>query len=81
VLLVNVDGRISAFEDRCAHLAVPLSEGKLEGGVLVCRAHEWRYDALTGESINPRGARLRPFPVLLRDGKLLVDVGRGTEGR
>jgi len=30
VLLVKLDGQVTAFEDRCAHLGVALSEGSLE---------------------------------------------------
>ena len=74
VLLVNVEGEVSAFEDRCAHLAVPLSEGRLEGALLTCSAHAWQYDARTGESQNPRGARLRALPVRIEGEELFVDV-------
>jgi toluene monooxygenase system ferredoxin subunit len=74
VLLVNAGGQIRAFEDRCAHQAVPLSQGRLEGDVLTCWAHEWQYDACSGEGLNPLGVRLRRFPVEVRDGAVWVDV-------
>lgn len=76
VLLVNVDGEVSAFEDRCSHQAVPLSEGRLEACVLTCRAHEWQFDATTGEGLNPRNVRLRRFPVRIVAGGILVEVSR-----
>jgi toluene monooxygenase system ferredoxin subunit len=79
VLLVNVDGRINAFEDRCAHKGVPLSQGRLRGAELVCWAHEWQYDACTGEGTNPRGVSVRRFPVEVRDGDIWVDVAERTE--
>ncbi len=74
VLLVNVDGEIRAFADRCAHQAFPLSKGRLDGAVLTCAAHEWQYDATTGESVNPRGLCLRRFAVRIEGGDVLVDV-------
>jgi toluene monooxygenase system ferredoxin subunit len=74
VLLVNVDGEIRAFEDRCAHQAFPLSRGRLEGDVLTCAAHEWTYDVRCGQSQNPRGARLRRYAVRVEGGTVLVDV-------
>jgi toluene monooxygenase system ferredoxin subunit len=74
VLLLNVDGKICAFEDRCRHQGVALSEGRLAGGVLTCRAHEWQYDAVTGRGLNPAEAQLRPIAVKIEAGAIWVDV-------
>ena len=62
VLLCNLDGMLVAYENRCPHLANPLSEGVLsDDGVLTCAAHEWEFDARTG-SRNEPGQRL-PAPL------------------
>jgi toluene monooxygenase system ferredoxin subunit len=74
VLLVNVDGALRAYEDRCVHQAVRLSEGRLEGSVLTCRLHEWQYDACTGRGINPAGVALRCFPLVVRDGSIFIEL-------
>jgi toluene monooxygenase system ferredoxin subunit len=74
VLLMNVDGKICAFEDRCRHQGVPLSEGRLAGCVLTCRAHEWQYDAATGCGLNPTTVRLVAFPTRVEAGAIWVDV-------
>jgi toluene monooxygenase system ferredoxin subunit len=75
VLLVNLDGTIHAYENRCAHRGALLSSGKLSGHILTCSAHEWCYDASTGCGINPASARLRRFPIQIEDGFIFVDVG------
>ena len=74
VLLVNLNGEVHAYEDRCLHRAMPLSRGKLSGTVLVCGAHRWEYDLCTGHGINPAGIALRSFAVQIADGAILVDV-------
>jgi toluene monooxygenase system ferredoxin subunit len=74
VLLINLDGRVLAFEDRCAHQGVPLSKGRLAAGVLTCGAHEWQYDAATGRCLNPCGVALKTFPVEVRDGEIWVEL-------
>lgn len=74
VLLVNIDGSVRAYENRCAHQAVELSRGRLEGRLLTCWAHQWCYDASTGRGMNPRGVSLRSFPVKVEDGHISVDV-------
>ena len=75
LLLLKVDGKVCAYEDRCAHLGVPLSQGKLEAGVITCSAHQYQYDARTGRGINPNRVELRAFPVCVKDGEISVDLG------
>jgi nitrite reductase/ring-hydroxylating ferredoxin subunit len=75
VVLVRVDDAVCAYEDRCPHLGVPLSQGSVTGGVLRCRAHAHEYDARTGAGVNPRGVALARFPVRRDGDAILVDVG------
>ena len=77
VLLVNVEGRVRAYEDRCAHQGVPLSQGRLQAGILTCSAHEWQYDADTGQGLNPCGVSLKTVPVEVRDGDIWVEIAAG----
>jgi len=74
LLLVRVGDTLCAYEDRCAHQGVELSRGRLEGRVLTCWAHEWQYDVVTGEGLNPNGVTLRRLPLELRDGEIHVDL-------
>jgi toluene monooxygenase system ferredoxin subunit len=75
VLLVRVEDQVFAYEDRCVHQGVPLSDGRLEGREIVCHAHEWRFDACTGRGTNPAGSRLRACPVRIEGERVLVDPG------
>lgn len=74
VLVLRTEGGIFAYEDRCAHLGVPLSRGTLSGNVLTCSAHHYQYDAQSGRGINPRNVRLTPLPVRVDGGAIAVDV-------
>jgi len=82
LLLVNVDGVVRAFEDRCAHQSWPLSRGSLESRELTCALHRWRYDACTGLGVNPTGVALRCYRVAVVDGQITVDLdgGQGERG-
>jgi toluene monooxygenase system ferredoxin subunit len=75
VLLINLDGTLFAYEDRCPHLANLLSEGALSDAVLTCAAHEWQFDVRTGRGVNPASACLHPYPVRLDGLGIFVDVG------
>jgi toluene monooxygenase system ferredoxin subunit len=77
VLLVRVGDAVHAYADRCGHLGLPLSRGTLAGMRLVCSAHLWEYDVVTGRGINPATACLQRFPVRIEQGVVLVDVEEG----
>jgi toluene monooxygenase system ferredoxin subunit len=77
LLVLRVDDAVYAYEDRCAHLGVRLSEGRLDGATLTCSAHHYQYDACTGRGVNPKNLCLRAFAVKLEDGAIFVDVTRG----
>ncbi|HVZ35637.1 MAG TPA: Rieske 2Fe-2S domain-containing protein [Polyangiaceae bacterium] len=84
VILVRTDAGVFVYRDRCPHLGVPLSQGKLEGCALTCAAHHFQYDVHSGRGINPRGLALIAYPVLRNAGIISVDVesrlASGTEG-
>jgi toluene monooxygenase system ferredoxin subunit len=73
VVAVTTSG-IAAYLDRCPHLGIPLSRGRLENGVLTCGAHQWEYDACSGEGLNPRGVHLEPLPLRIIDGDVFVEL-------
>ena len=68
IVLVRLGEQVAAYEDRCVHLGVPLSAGRLDGRVLTCGAHHWQYDVTTGRGINPRSAQLERVAVEVADG-------------
>jgi phenylpropionate dioxygenase-like ring-hydroxylating dioxygenase large terminal subunit len=70
VLWRGDSGGVTAFENRCAHRAFPLSHSTVDGDRLVCGYHGCTYDA-TGKCVHipsqthvPTGMRVRVFPVL-----------------
>jgi 3-phenylpropionate/trans-cinnamate dioxygenase ferredoxin subunit len=51
VLLANTSLGLAAVDDRCPHMAAPLSIGELEGCVVACPLHSGRFDLETGEPV------------------------------
>jgi nitrite reductase/ring-hydroxylating ferredoxin subunit len=51
LLLAHVPGGIVVTDDRCPHMAAPLSLGHLEGCVVDCPLHRGRFDLCTGETV------------------------------
>jgi toluene monooxygenase system ferredoxin subunit len=78
IVLLNVGGKIRAFEDRCPHLGSQLSEGDLDGGTLTCAKHLWEFDALTGKGANPATCELTVFDTRVREDQIEILVS-GSE--
>jgi toluene monooxygenase system ferredoxin subunit len=77
VLLVNIDGQVRAYSNRCPHQASALDEGDLDGDTLTCAKHLWEFNASTGRGINPDDAQLKSFGCRVGDdGTIYVDIGR-----
>jgi 3-phenylpropionate/trans-cinnamate dioxygenase ferredoxin subunit len=74
----NCGGTYYAIEDRCSHDDGPLAEGDWdpEACVVVCPRHGSRFDLQTGIPMTlPAFERVETFPVSVRDGMVVVDVG------
>ena len=78
VLLAHTSLGIAAVDDRCPHMAAPLSIGELDGCVVACPLHRGRFDLATGDSSTmPTTGGLWPDGTL-RAG--LVPARPGAEG-
>lgn len=75
VLLARVGGAVLAVSGKCAHMACPLSGGRLEGYTVVCGCHDWRFDVRTGRFLNAPELGLTVYPTKLEGGKLFVSLG------
>jgi len=74
IAIFNVDGTIYAMDDACLHHGVSLGTGKLEGRVVTCRAHGWRYDVTTGNIMHVPDYGVAKYEVKVVDGKILVAI-------
>ena len=71
----NVEGRYFVLDNRCMHRGGPLGEGDLDGAIVTCPWHAWRWDVTTGANVNNPAVKVAWFPVTIEDGAVFVDVG------
>jgi 3-phenylpropionate/trans-cinnamate dioxygenase ferredoxin subunit len=74
IALFNVEGRIYAINDVCAHQGSSLAQGQLNGKVVTCRSHGWRYDVTTGHLTTVPDFGVASYPVQVVDEKIMVAV-------
>ena len=75
VAVGNAGGRLFALDDTCLHRGGSLACGHLDGEVLVCPQHWWRYDVHSGRRLGQPGLAVASYPVGF-EGEVLVTVTR-----
>jgi 3-phenylpropionate/trans-cinnamate dioxygenase ferredoxin subunit len=61
LLVAHTSAGIAAVDDRCPHMAAPLSIGELDGCVVACSLHSGRFDLASGDPVQmPTTGGLRP---------------------
>ena len=74
VLLIKQSGQIFAIDNRCPHMGCSFSDGALDGLVIVCPCHDWRFDLKTGEYEDNPSIKLITFEWKIESGKIWVKV-------
>ncbi len=74
VLFKLEDGGVSALSNICPHSGGPLGQGKLEGNILTCPWHDWRFEITSGECIDRSGKYARTYPARITGEEVWVKI-------
>jgi nitrite reductase/ring-hydroxylating ferredoxin subunit len=75
ILVINVEGKLFAIENRCPHMGYPLFFGSLKGDVLTCGFHSAKFNVRTGKSVGPvTSERLKTFPVKIQNSSIFIEI-------
>jgi len=74
VAVFNCGGTFYAIDNTCVHRGGPLGEGELEGTIVTCPWHGWRYDIATGATATNPAIRVGCYPVRIEGTSVLVEV-------
>ena len=74
ILLARVDGSAYALSGKCFHMACPLYTGTLEGVILTCPCHDWRYNIKTGIFLDASELFLESYQLKSENGKLFIKL-------
>ncbi|MGV0625207.1 glutamate synthase-related protein [Mycolicibacter minnesotensis] len=73
LVLVRRADDVSALYGRCLHRGALMADGHVDGQLLVCDVHGWRYDVATGIAPANPAVGLAKFPAWVSDGAVYVD--------
>jgi 3-phenylpropionate/trans-cinnamate dioxygenase ferredoxin subunit len=81
VAVAHIEDGFFAIEDTCKHMDALLSEGPLEGDILVCPLHGWEYDVRTGKCVAPTWGKMkrdnRGFRIIEKKDELTIILSEG----
>ena len=72
--LFNVSGTFYALDNACAHRGGPLGEGDLDGRLVSCPWHAWRWDMTTGRNANNPAVTMACYPVHAEPAGIFVEL-------
>lgn len=73
IALAKQAGKVYAFQEFCTHRYGPLSEGKLQGHLVVCPWHRSCFDIRTGKvTEGPAKVDLKTYETKVQGGKILI---------
>lgn len=78
ILFIRQKGEIFAINNRCPHMACGFSGGTLDGMVIVCPCHDWRFDLRTGENEDEPSFTLTKYDWKIESGKIWVKLEEET---
>ena len=78
VLLIKQLGQIFAIDTRCPHMGCDFSGGTLEGNVIICPCHDWRFNLKTGEYEDEPSMKLTIYEWKIESGKIWVKLEEET---
>lgn len=73
VFVLDGPRRVLVVDNACPHAGGNLSGGTVEGHVVNCPWHHWRFDLGTGVCVNSSLARVPTYPAEIRDGAVWFD--------
>ena len=68
----NDNGEFHITNYVCPHSGGPLSEGRIENGVVECPWHAWQFNASDGSSARGDGHTITIYECRVEDGEVLV---------
>src|SRR3989338_995296 len=74
VAVFLVDGQYHAIANTCPHKGGPLGDGVLDGCVVTCPWHGWKFDVTTGVSAVVKSVSVPKYNVKVEGDKVWVEA-------
>ena len=72
VAVFRLESGLFAIDDACTHEDGPLGEGDIDGLVVTCPYHDWRFDVSNGDCLSHENRHVACYEVKEHDGCIWV---------
>ena len=63
-----------AIDDTCPHAGGSLTEGMLDGDLVICPLHAWAFESASGRCIDDENCSVRAYPTRVERGIVQVRI-------
>ena len=74
IAVANVGGHYFACTNSCPHAEGPLGEGGMDGSVVTCPYHGWKFDLSNGDCLTNPGVKLKTYEVRVEKDAVCVRI-------
>lgn len=75
VVIARLEDRLYAFDALCPHAQGPMEKSEIEGTIVSCPLHAWRYDLEKGGKELHGYRDLPTYEVRVTDGQVFLAIG------
>ena len=76
VILARRGSIVACFQNACAHMGMPIHDGEIDGGIITCPYHQFRYDLATGECLTAPTVQLQAHAVRIVGNRVEVRLSK-----
>jgi nitrite reductase/ring-hydroxylating ferredoxin subunit len=75
IAVFNVEGKFHAISNTCKHEGGPLSQGILNGKIVTCPWHGWKYSIIDGRAPHRGGNNVKSYETkIINDEEIYVNI-------
>lgn len=74
LLIRKAGSQVYAISNKCAHMGCPLKGGFLDGYIMQCPCHEWRFDIRSGEFLDAPEIKIAVYKWKAENGNIFVEI-------
>ena len=74
IALFNIGGEFFAISNSCPHRGGPLGEGSLDGDIITCPLHGWRFNVKSGVNEVMPNVKVPCYQVKVEGNDILVSI-------
>jgi nitrite reductase/ring-hydroxylating ferredoxin subunit len=74
IVLLNIKGKIQAWDNRCPHRGASLADGNILESTIQCKFHLWEFDIESACAVANLDIKVNTFYLEVQDGDIFIQI-------